>query len=490
MARKSISRKTTAAILGERAQRLVGSKRPGEMLTKEQRLARGAVDFDWFKHYYLADYFTSQDAKFHSELSELIDTQSRVAAAAPREHAKSTNVSFAKVIQQICHQKRHFVVLIRESQGIARANVDDIRQELESNERIREDFGDLMGGRKWAEDEFVTSTDIKIVGRGRGQSMRGMRHKQYRPDLIICDDIEDDESCESKEQREKQYRWFRRVVMNLGKAAAIFVIGTILHHDSLLSKLLKRDDIWMVRIWRAIQDDGKPLWPAVWPLEALEKKKLELGSRDFGTEFMNEPANEEDQIFRRDWFKRFTDDDVAGLKMIEAGAIDPAIGLKQKNDETAAGVMGVHEGRYYLLKLRMKRLKMLQQVELIIGLCLEFPKIRKFGIETIAYQQALKETVEEESRKRNLQLPISKVEDISTDKIRRLGRLAPLAEQGLIYFPAAGSSFWSPDVEKCIEQFEQLGVSANAHDDGPDCIERCMSLLRGKTAKGVRAWLS
>lgn len=476
--------------LGARAEKLLKRGRPEDRMTKAERVERGRHDSQWFNRYYLSDYFFSQPAEFHAELAEMVDTQEKVVAAAPREHAKSTVVSFAKVIHSICYELAHFIVIFRESDEVAQQNTNDIRQELESNERIIEDFGEMYDKRKWAEGEFVTRTGVKVVARGRGSSARGLRYKQYRPDLVIVDDIEDDETVESKQQRDKLYRWFKRVVSNIvGPGGRLFVIGTILHHDSLLSRLLKQTDIYVTRLWRAIQDNGKPLWPARWPMSRLEAKRKELGARDFATEFMNDAANEEDQIFPPGCFKYFRDADIADLDMDIVAAIDPAIGQKAKNDDTSLALVGAANGNYYILRMRIKKLKFQAQVELVLSTAREWPTLLKFGVEAIAYQQVLKETIEERSAEENLQIPVVAAEDISSDKLKRISTLAPLAEQGRIYFPSASSSYWTPDIQKCLDEFESLGCSANARDDGPDSVERAIRLLRGSRSRKGRVSL-
>jgi hypothetical protein len=361
-------RTASASDIGARAARILQGARPEDRMTKAERVARGRRDPQWFCRYYLAAYFVSESAEFHRELFDIAFTHDKFIGAAPREHAKSTVVSFARVIHAICYKLCHFAVIFREADNVAEMNVDDIRQELETNERIAEDFGNLVGKRKWTAGQFVTSTDIKVMGRGRGTSARGLKHKQFRPDLVICDDIEDDESVESKPQRDKQERWFLRVVSNIvGPGGKLFMIGTVLHHDSLLMRLLARTDIYTTRIWKAITPDGKPLWPARWPLARLEEKRKEIGARNFSTEFMNEAANEEEQIFLPQFEKRFTDDDVAGIKFSEAAAIDPAIGTKAKNDNTAVVVCGEHNGNYHILRVRLKKIKIQQQVDLVLS---------------------------------------------------------------------------------------------------------------------------
>lgn len=488
MTKKRQQRGLTASDIGARAERLLTGVRPADRLTKEQRIERGRHDAAWFNRYYLSDYFICEAAEFHSELSELIETQKRFVGAAPREHAKSTTVTFAKVIHSICFELFHFVVIIRDTADVAKQSVDDVRQELEHNERLREDFGDLIGDRKWTESEFVTSNGIKVLGLGRGMAVRGLRYKQYRPDLVILDDIEDDESVESKQQRDKQERWLRRAVLNIiGPGGSFFMIGTILHHDSLLMRLLKQTDVFTTRVWKAIKENGKPLWPARWPMQRLEAKRKEIGARNFATEFMNDPANEEEQIFLPQFERRFGDDELAGVALDEAAAIDPAIGLKQKNDDSAIAVIGEARGVYYVTSIRIRKMKIQQQVDLVVATCQEHPKLLKFGFETIAYQDALKQLVDERSKIERLQIPAIPVDDISSDKLRRLSRMAPLWEQGLIRFPSPSSSYWNPDVEKCLEELYALGCSANAHDDGPDAVERAISLLRGKKGRKVRA---
>lgn len=476
--------------IGARAQRLLQGARPADRLTKAERIERGRADYQWFCRYYLADYFISEPAAFHRELSDAADTQERGVFAAPREHAKSTVVTFGKPIHSICYQLAHFIVIIRDSEDVAKLSVDDIRQELEGNERLLEDFGDLIGRRKWTEAEFITSNGVKVLGRGRGNPVRGLRFKQYRPDLVIVDDIEDDETVDSRQQRDKLERWLLRAVLGMiGPGGRFFMIGTILHHDSVLVRFLKRTDVFFSKIYRAIDELGRPLWPARWPKKRLDAKRLEIGVRNFATEFMNDPANEEDQIFSPNAWRYFSDEDLRGVKLNVVAAIDPAIGLKQKNDDTAVAVVGEHNGNYYVLRMAIRKIKIQQQVQLVIATYREWPSIYKFGFETIAYQDALKQLVEDASRQANLQIPSIAVEDISSDKIRRLSRLAPLIEQGRLFFPAAGSSYWSPDVQRCLEEFEAIGVSANSHDDGPDAVERAISLLRGKGMKKISARL-
>jgi len=469
----------TAEEVGERAAELLGGARRGDKLTKAQRVERGRRDILWFCRYYLAEKFPIEPPEFHREAVELAAVEPRCAFAAPREHAKSTLMSFGFVLHRICYGFKRHIGLLWDTDSNAKIAVDDIRQELEENEKLRADFGDLIGDRKWTEAEFVTATGAKVFGRGRGSKLRGLKHRGLRPDLLVCDDLEDEDSVDSRDQRDKTKRWFARTVINsIDKDdGQIVVVGTILHHDALLPWLLKKLG-WTARLWRAIEASGKALWPAKWSLDDLEKRKAEIGTRAFAQEFLNETADQDDLLFSLNWWKTFQDADLNGVRLAIAAAVDPAIGQKAKNDETAVAVVGESDGRYYVLSIRMARLRFTRQIERVLDTAMEWPTLVKFGVESQAYQEALRESVVDASDKRNLQIPFTEITHHS-DKIRRIARLAPLAENGKILWPGAGSKCWSKDVPRAQEQFEQLGQSSSQHDDGADAIEMAIGLLRG-----------
>ncbi len=74
--------------------------------------------------------------------------------------------------------------------------------EFEENEAIREDF--LGSDRKSLEEQCsATSTNIKVEAIGSGKKIRGRKHRNWRPDLLVLDDIENDENVRTPEQRAK-----------------------------------------------------------------------------------------------------------------------------------------------------------------------------------------------------------------------------------------------------------------------------------------------
>lgn len=102
------------------------------------------------------------------------------------------------------------------------------------------DFGSLKGDKAWRTGVILTKTDIKAEAIGSGKKVRGRRHRNWRPDLIVLDDIENDENVNTPEQRRKLKNWFDKAVSKAGDTYTdIMYIGTILHYDSLLNNVLQ-----------------------------------------------------------------------------------------------------------------------------------------------------------------------------------------------------------------------------------------------------------
>ena len=97
---------------------------------------------------------------------------------------------------------KHYIIILSDSSEQAEGFLTDIKNELEENAALREDFGELVGG-VWKSSVALLANGTKIEAIGSGKKIRGRRHKQWRPDLIVCDDLENDENVATKEQRTK-----------------------------------------------------------------------------------------------------------------------------------------------------------------------------------------------------------------------------------------------------------------------------------------------
>ena len=499
---------------------------------------------------FLPEYFTDRPAPFHAELLADLERPAPrlLARVAPRGHAKSTCAAFAYPLWCICHQRRRNIVLITYESTLATQFVRDIRNELETNERIRAQYGDLCsgaqvrpaggraarcsrrprrgpqrhagdqrrppdratpgphaglgavpvagGGRrtrtKWSAAAFTTVTGVTVQAKGSGASLRGTRVGPHRPDLIICDDIETDELAASPERREKLEHWLRRVVMPaLAPDGQLVVLGSIMHHDSLLARLRDRQRFpgWSYKVYRAIEAERTEgggfcrvaLWPARWPLERLDQERERIGTLAFEQEYQANPIDHSIRVFRPEWLRRYDSAALVESNLITLMAVDPATGASG-GDFFALWVGSVDRssGIIYTRELTLERIGVVAQIGRIVAAFQRWRPLR-IGIETVAYQAALKEFLDEYGRRHGLYLPIVPIKT-TANKRARIEGAAPFFENGTFRLPAV----LDPEVEAQFLHFPQA-----RHDDGPDvcamAIELARSLRAGTQFAGMTA---
>lgn len=475
----------------------------------EDGAALGALE--WARRF-LPAYFSDDPAAFHVELMRELESRGRrlLARVAPRGHAKSTCCSLAYPLFAICERRHRNIVIVSHESSLATQFVRDIRDELESNEAIREAYGDLCAAaaeepkaartrsrrgaarraparRKWTEAKFTTTTGVTVQARGAGAAFRGIRSGPHRPDLIVCDDIEKDERVESAEQRRKLDRWLRRVVMPaLSPEGRLVVVGSIIHHDSLLANLRNRERFpgWDYRVHRALEaqprEDGRfdlaPLWPARWPVDRLQEERRRIGATAFEQEYMANPIDEGLRVFRAEWLRR-TDEAALARRddLITLMAADPATGAAD-GDYFAlwVGSIDPRDGVIHTRELTLERIGIVRQVERIVAAFERWRPV-KVGIETVAYQTALRDVLLDRSRALGLHMPLVALTPIANKRARIEGT-APLYERGDFLLPAALSA----EVESQFLHFPKAG-----HDDAPDVCAMGVELARSLRC-GVR----
>jgi len=469
------------------------------------RLERAAVDAEFFARTYFPHYFSADDCDFHRELRGLLfDSTDDLVLAAPRDHAKSTVCSFLYPLREVLFGRRHYVVILRKTMTDAEEAMDAIRHELESNELLRGDFGDLLEMGKGR--ALRLSTDALIVGKTRGSKVRGTRFRQYRPDLVIADDLEDDEHIESQLQREKDEKWFNSAIVNAcGPGGRMVVIGTILHGQSLLATLLanssyttrtfravidwpERSDLWDE--WRSIyqaRERGKDaalrffrrhrkkmlagvrvLWPARKDFYSLMLLREKIGSLSFEQELQNNPLDPESQLVLEDWIQFYEPVDLVNIGLTFFGALDPSVGRRQGNDPASIISVAVgSDGRIYVWDDDTSRRSVLAMVAAVFRHESEL-RYSQFGVETVAFQAALIEIIQREGQRRGQFLPVVELRP-AADKRTRFAGVAPLIENGTIRFRRSQY--------RLIE--ELIGFPRWEHDDRFDALEMAVQLARG-----------
>lgn len=514
----------------------------GEPLTgpKGLRRALGAIDLQYFGKAYLAHYYVTDPPPFHDELDRIwidgvlkgldaladpksIDRQEgcRVAIAAPRGHAKSTTITFKDSLHSIVYGYKHYILILSDSSDQAETFLGDIRSELEDNAAIREDFGDLKGGRFWTNAGFLTSTGIKVEGIGSGKKIRGRRHKQWRPDLILLDDIENDTNINTPEQRAKLANWFDKAVSSAGAGYTdILYVGTVLHYDSLLCKVMAKPDYRSVKYqavvswaedtelwetWRQIytdlengehQEDAlrffedhrermlmgtRVLWEAKNSYYKLMTIKVSLGDAAFNSEYQNDPLDPSACLFSEETTTFYDDDppDFSDRRFAFFGSNDPSLGKNSKSDTSSLFALALDSasGIMYVVEADITK----RTPDRIIVDAIEMEKrlrqiyrhgFQAFGVESVQFQSFFATVMARESARLGVYLPVRQIPSLLPKQVR-IESLVPFVTNGYVRF--------SRKHKELLKQMFQYPMGRN--DDGPDGLEMVVKLAIG--AKGT-----
>ena len=217
-----------------------------EKILTDKTVRRSLVQksFEHFFPIYFHRYMQYETADFQKEIFEILEDEAIKLAVivAFRGSAKSTIITTAYVLWSILGvQERKFIVICGQTEQKARQYLLNIKNELLHNDLLKKDLGPFEEERNSlgnATALIIKKLNVKIMISSVEQSIRGMRHGEYRPDLIILDDIEDTNSVKTREGRDKVFNWLTSEIIPAGsKKTRIIAVGNLLHEDSVLKRL-------------------------------------------------------------------------------------------------------------------------------------------------------------------------------------------------------------------------------------------------------------
>ncbi len=437
-----------------------------------------------FFNFYFAHYVIYPTAPFQQEVFGLTerDDIKNLFVIAFRGSGKSTILTTSYPIWAILgRQQKKFVLILCQTRGQAKQHMMNLRRELEGNALLRADLGPFQEeDDEWGSTSLVFSRlNARITAASTETSIRGLRHNQHRPDLIIGDDIEDLASTKTREGRQKTYQWLTGEVIPAGdRNTRLVVIGNLLHEDSLLMRI--KDDVALGKIDGKFKEyplleDGRILWPGKYPtMDDLEDEKRKAGNEfAWQREYLLHIVPDEDQAIHREWIQHY--DELPNLKKkdeygytVYTGVrigIDLAISKRDTADFTAM-VPGLLYGDgsdtkiYILPGIVNCRMTFPETVDMCKALYAEFDNDvwhkPHLVIESVAYQDALPQQLKNEGIYR-----VTTTKPGNSDKRSRLALTGHLIKAGKVLFPRQGA-------EQLINQIVHFG--AEKFDDLADAF--------------------
>ena len=461
------------------------------------------------------DYLASSSPAFHYEIGKyLLDTQiKQLALVLPRDHAKSTLAATA-ILHRILFASKdqpEFICWVGEAQDQAADNLAWVMNHLYENPAIHYYFGDLEGN-KWTKAEFTTSNGCRMIAKGTSQRLRGKKQLSTRYTGIVLDDFESELNTKTPDSRQHIKNWVTAAVfpaIDFDKGGFLWCNGTIVHYDSFLNGIVSgkaeadnngEEFSWDVITYKAILENGKPLWPSRWPLEKLEARKkfyIDTGTpAKFYQEYMNQAKSPEDQIFTEEdindglykgrtifddvsnsWYIAFDDGSKKYINIYVG--VDPASTLGLRNDFSVIMVMGVTaEYDYYIIEYYREKVLPMDCADKIFEITDRYRPIKRINIETIAYQEMLRDYVQKRSKKEGKFLPGIQQGIKNYGNIKKKDRLW----EGLQPMFKAGAVHIKKNMHELIG--ELLDFPKGSHDDCIDAFWLACQFAKGNPKAG------
>ena len=446
-----------------------------------------AQSHQWFFSTYFSNYLTHATADLHRDLFSITEDETLPLAVivAFRGSAKSTILTMSYPIWAVVgRQQKKFVLIASQTQYQARVHLTNIKRELESNELLANDMGPFIEQREeWGSTSlYIPKYNARITAISTEQSVRGIRHGAFRPDLIIADDVEDMASVKTREGRNKTFDWYTSEIIPAGDTyTKRIAVGNLLHEDSLLMRLKERienneiDGIY--REWPIVRS-GTSLWPGKYPDKtAINTLKRNVGNKiAWEREYMLRIIPDEDQVIDARWMQYYDElpEKTEANEYINSFlSVDLAISQSATADYTAIVIIHVYgfkpeNRRYYIDKTFInKKITHLATLDTITSLYhavnSDSKQVPIVLVEQVQYQAAVIEQLNDREIK-------SKGIKIHNDKRARLQLASPLFEQGMVYFPKERA------IAPIIQQLVGFGVEK--HDDLADAVSMGLNYIQ------------
>jgi len=398
-----------------------------------------------YAEFVFPNHCTKKIPGFHKELYKLYMDfkKKRIGIAAPRGHAKSTITNLIFLSWVVAYKKAHFIFIISNTLKQSTLHLEALKSEVSFNDRFKMLYGALKTD-KWASEEIELKGQIKIFARGSGQQIRGLKYLKYRPDLIILDDLEDDELVQSADRRAALQRWLHSEVYPAldVETGRILYIGTILHYDSLLMKVLSEDMYleWDKNFYKAMMPNRNSLWPEHLTYDDLEKIKHDYISSGVGhlfyAEYQNEPRDSEDQFFKRDDWQYYKPEDLDGKLLNTFAAADLAVSRSKQADYSVIITVSVDgDGKQYVREIRRGKWSPKDIVDQLFLVNSKWTP-SKIGVENGIEWLTLKPYVDDECLRRRTYLPLEELKHGGRSKKEsptRIRGLQPLYKSHKVY---------------------------------------------------------
>jgi len=483
--------------------------------------------------------FTNKSPLIHKEILDFLDEFDKYKVATIfRGAGKTTVVNKIDTFSDILYEHEPYHQIFSSTEKKAKKFLKDVKNMIIS--AIAKGYH-IEKGSVWSDTEIEVKVDGKhncfVEALGAGQDPRGGSFNFMRPTKQTFDDIESkvgQYAIRSRANREKLWEWFLGDCLPAldPVAGRARVIGTILHADSLISKLLRKKNFKKLVI--PILRDEKSVWADRFPLtdedakikemhylkqtgkhievESIESIKRGLFSEGkhnlFYQEYLCIAQSEEKTLFKREHFRYFShieyENKVRNIEFKNALESEKIIVKKPKNivlkdgstiplanctiystmdlasdgkDKSAILTFAIDtHNNIYLLDISAGHWTPFEKSLNAIRIQATFNPIR-FGIEKAGAQNDFFYTVDVAQKESGINIPVEELRHGGVNKNIRISNLHPLFMTNKIFF--------NEDDINTAELEAQLGTFdidvESLHDDIMDALAYLLHFIKDRT---------
>ena len=210
-----------------------------------------------------------------------------------RELAKSAR-SMMEVSKLALTGKIHNVLLVSNSHDNAMLLLAPFKAFFEANNRVEQDYGVQKNLGQWKEDKFVLRSGCSFRALGWGESPRGTRNNEKRPDFILIDDFDTDEECLNEDTMRKKIKWMEQALIptrSISTPTRILVNGNIISDNCMVkylgdSTFCDKFDIVNIR-----DKKGRSSWPEKNTEEDIDRVLATISYESAQKEYFNNPMD-------------------------------------------------------------------------------------------------------------------------------------------------------------------------------------------------------
>lgn len=474
-----------------------------------------------FMAYYFPKYATADFAKFqHWTIREICENPTIfLTAAFSRDHAKSVLLMMIIILLYRRGELKN-LLLVSYNKDNAEELLAPLRIQLESNQRLINDFGTLKGMMSWEAGKFVTSDGASFRALGSGQNPRGSRNEEARPDFILCDDLDDDEVCLNPARLDKVWDWCMGALfgcLSIEGQKRFVMVGNIIAKDSCIvrgskvadrfkqvnllaktsrdlseeisyhTKLQKEakkaeesDHKYLERLQMALDYLKSGIAPSWWQrfsiLEAcymIQKMGYRLSQR----EYFNNPLTE-GKVFQKDWIRY---DKIPKLSKMSymLSYLDPGFKKTKTSDAKAWILMALDQGTFYIIKAFCGQ----ASVNEMIAWGYELQEYLERGnavapmwMEELFLQDLLYDDFAAVAKAKNKPLPVQGDKRKKPDKDARITATSGHFERGNVIFNIQEEK--NHHMQELVEQYLLYQPGGKSKKDGLDAVEGGMHKLQ------------